>query len=105
MTLCANSSRISYMQTGLCRMRTESLVAPSSRSGETVFGGQRRQAPNRLQAAFVPYRDREPANAPAENRGYSANNRQSRLVQECVVVQSSQDGDNYNEPGPLDCPT
>ena len=44
---------------------------------ETVFGRQRRKAPNRLRAVFLPYRDREPAYAPAQNRRYSANNRKS----------------------------
>src|SRR5260370_3133544 len=53
---------------------------------ETVFGGQRQQAPNRLQAVFVPYRDRERANAPAQNRGYSAKDRKSQVAQDCVVL-------------------
>jgi hypothetical protein len=38
---------------------------------ETDFGRQRPKAQNRLRAVFLPYRDREPANAPAPNRGKS----------------------------------
>jgi hypothetical protein len=54
---------------------------------ETVFGGQRQQAPNRLQAVFVPYRDRERANAPAQNRGYSAKDRKSQVAHRTSPVQ------------------
>ena len=43
-----HSSRNSYMQTGLCRMQTESLVGSFPARRETVFGDQRQKAPNCL---------------------------------------------------------
>jgi hypothetical protein len=48
------------MQTGLCRMRTESLAAAFTVHRETDFGRQRRKAPNRLRAVFIRARDRTP---------------------------------------------
>jgi hypothetical protein len=54
----SNSSPISWMQTGLCRMRTESLAAAFSAHRETDFGRQRRKAPNHLCAVFIRGRDR-----------------------------------------------
>ena len=46
------------MQTGLCRMRTESLVAPSPALRETVFGRQRQKAEKDPMAPSASDRDR-----------------------------------------------
>jgi hypothetical protein len=62
----SNSSRISCMQTGLCRMRTESLAAAFTVHRETDFGRERRKAPNRPRAVFIRRRDRTPGISTAE---------------------------------------
>jgi hypothetical protein len=56
----SNSSPIACMQTGLCRMRTESLAVAFTAHRETDFGRQRRKAPNRLRAVLTCGRGRTP---------------------------------------------
>jgi hypothetical protein len=75
-------------QTGLCRMRTESLAGPSPHTGKLDFRRQRRRAPISFRTVFVSHRDPERAITPAqtaENRGCSAETGNSGLAQDCVV--------------------
>jgi hypothetical protein len=74
----AAPSRISCMQTGLCRMRTESLAGPSPRTGKRISKRQRRRAPIRFRTVFVSHRDRERAITAAPNRGKSRVFREDR---------------------------
>jgi hypothetical protein len=84
----SNSSRISCMQTGLCRMRTESLAAAFTVHRETDFGRERRKAPNRPRAVFIRRRDRTPGISTAEtpaNCGLWSETGKRRFAVDCVV--------------------
>src|SRR5712692_211672 len=76
------------MQTGLCRMRTESLAGPSPRTGKRISDVRDEGAESASERSSFPG---ETANGPlhppqtAENRGCSAETGNSGLAQDCVV--------------------
>ncbi len=85
MTIVPNSAGNSCLQTGLCRMRTESLAAPSPRSGKRFSDARDRRPRTASEAVLLPCRDCKPALRPRKTAGYSSNHGKSRLAWECVV--------------------
>src|SRR6266487_4866463 len=75
----------STWQTGLCRMRTESLVAPSQAPGKRFLDARDRRPGTASEAALLPSRECKPARRPRETAGYSSTLGKSRLASECVV--------------------
>ena len=73
-------------QTGLCRMRTESLVGPSQAPGKRFLDARDRRPRTASEAALLPSRECKPARRPRETAGYSSTLGKSRLASECVVA-------------------
>ena len=84
----SNSSPISCMRTGLCRMRTESLAAPCPRSGKRISGARdERPQTTSARSSFAAETARpvfEPRKRP-QIGGYSSETRKRRFAPDCVV--------------------